>query len=799
MTHSSPSTLPACGAVDSRQAELLSGVAEAARRLLSITDIDTAVMGALEAIATAARADRIFIYQNHIDPQTQSAFTTCPYAWAIPGIGRYREIPAQFPRRNGNLNGFSDWVAELKAGRPVQKLTREISAVAVVKSAREQVLSILTLPIFMQGHYWGTLGLDDCTTERIWSAEEIAGLETATACLGSALERSKTLASLVATPKLKTYNQQLRQRDSLLNSVNAAAQCLLANDDLSVALPSMLQILGEGTEQCRAYILKNSQDEKTGELIFNLILEWDAPGILTKREAGGRFPVPVSAFPTRLSEPLRAGQATQFLARELDGITHREAGKALSLVGVPITVNSQWWGVLGLDDCIFERVWSPAEIAVLETAASCIGSAIERDRTRQARELAEREAIMARERAARASELEAANQILSVRERWLEATASAANQLLSATHVDTSVNAALKTIGESLDSDRIGVMRHVPEETGLGRFCLLYEWNSGHAIPQMADPQFNQMPASDFEDWSKQLMAGSWVGGLIAKQEEPFRSNMQKLNTLSAYAVPIFVEATFWGLMFMDYCQDPRRLTPAELSVFRTAATCVGSAIHQELMRSDREQAERSALLGQERNRLAREIHDTLAQSFTGISLQLEAAKGVLNHKPDEAELYINHAGDLARRGLSEARRSVRALRSQALENETLPNALQTAVKEMTQGSSMQAEFLLTGSAYALSEDLRTNLLRISQEAITNALRHAEAKNLRLTLQFSPEQVRLYIIDDGKGCQISAITEVEGFGLLGMRERALRFGGQFYFTSTPGKGTVIDIMIPHTQ
>ncbi|MEM9980285.1 MAG: sensor histidine kinase, partial [Cyanobacteria bacterium P01_D01_bin.2] len=203
-----------------------------------------------------------------------------------------------------------------------------------------------------------------------------------------------------------------------------------------------------------------------------------------------------------------------------------------------------------------------------------------------------------------------------------------------------------------------------------------------------------------------------------------------------------------------------------------------------------------STALTNERNRLAREIHDTLAQAFTGVSLQLEAAKGVLNRNPDEAQTYMTRAGKLARRGLSEARRSVRALRSQALETDTLPRALQIALQEMTQNSPMQGEFNLIGTPLPLSEDLQTNLLRIGQEAITNALRHAQAQQLILTLQFTPEQVRIYITDNGKGCQINAITEVEGFGLLGMRERTLRFGGQFSFKSALGKGTIIDIMIP---
>ena len=645
------------------------------------------------------------------------------------------------------------------------------------------------------------------------SSDQMAELMQANALL------KETLSNLQATLQAER-DHAYQQQTLLLGSVNAAARCLVTHSEVSAALPTVLKILGEGTQQGRAYILKNFVDPHTGEMAFDLEVEWDAPNIPTKRETGGRFPVPISLFPERLTTPLKAGKSTQFLARDLDGLSERPAGQALSLMGVPINVNGEWWGLLGLDDCEFERVWSEAEIAVLETAAASIGGALERERTRQEREAAakaqqaaEQDALLSRERAARAAELEAANQVLSTRERWLEATAAAAHELLSTANVTVSVNAALSTIGENLDCDRLGIMRYTPERAGNpSGFHFLYQWNSAYDLAQVAaqttadistSKSTGHLPTSEISDWAQRLMAGQWAGGIIEEQTEPFKRKMQRSGTLSAYAVPIFIKTEFWGLMFMDYCRELRLLTPPELAVFSTAATCVGSAIHQGQMSRDRQQAENDALLSQERNRLAREIHDTLAQTFTGVSLQLEAAKGILEQQPEAAKLYITHAGNLARRGLSEARRSVQALRAQALENNTLPAVLQEAIQELTQSGSLQGDFRLIGSPYPLSADLQTNLLRISQEAITNALRHAEAKHLTITLQFLPEQLLLSIKDDGQGCGLvlnqeaeTLLDEVEGFGLIGMRERALYFGGQFSFVSLVGQGTLIEITIP---
>ncbi len=677
-------------------------------------------------------------------------------------------------------------------------------------------------------------------------------------------------------------NQQLQARDSLLNCVNAAVQCLVANDDLDVALPAMLKILGEGTQQCRAYVLRLSRDEKTDEEWFHLDHEWDAPTIPAKCETGGQFPVPVNAFPERLTTPLREGRATQFLARELDGICSEDRllGQARSLVGVPIWVAGDWWGLLGLDDCWEERAWREAEIVVLATAATALGNALERDRTRAAREAAERVARIEREQAQRANELEVANGILSTRDRWLETTAIAAKQLLSSEDVGTGVAAALTTLGKNLACDRLGIMMYRPSHfssasflasafassspsasarssepqpnfqpdlqsnfqgnssQGQDAFQLLYEWSLDDLPRQMDAEELCIMPASDFPDWTEQLKAGEAVGGLVGELAEPFRSKLTELGTLHAYAVPIFLGQDFWGLMFMDYCREARQLTPPELAVFQTAASCVGSAIYQDKVRQEQaiqEQAKQEAALAkalmEERNRLAREIHDTLAQTFTGISLQLEAVRALSTSQPtsqptsqstsqstsrpsaqppeepphgvpdppdrlDQAQGYILRARDLARRGLFEARHSVQALRSDALETELLPNALRKALAQTQRDTGLTTQFYLEGDDVSLSDDIQLNLLRIAQEAITNTLRYAEATQLELTLSFQIDQISLRIVDNGVGFNPHELSENRGFGLIGIHERVARLGGEFQLTSHMNQGTRLEVILP---
>ena len=579
-----------------QQEALLGGVAEATRRLLAIADFDASVNGALEAIALGTGMDRIFVYQHQVDAKTQREFADCPYEWTRAGIIRSCDIPGQFPIFYDEIEGYSAWVAELKAGRAVQKLAREMSELGQVKQEQEQALSVLTVPILINGRYWGNLGFDDCTTERVWSDAEIAVLETAAASFAGALERRENLS-------------ELERRDALLASVNAASQVLVASDDLAMAIPEALRILGEGAQQDRVYVFENVFPEGPDEVFWEMPFEWNAPEIPASLEYGMNLPVPMSAFPPQINEPLIKGKAFRCLVRDLDGVALNlnTNAQALSLVGVPLRIDGQWWGLLGFDDCTTERVWLDAEVAVLETAAACIGSAIERDRTRK-----EREAI-ARDRTA---ELEAHNQELAARDRILEATAAAANTMLMGEDFDSAVTAALEIIGVGLEVDRVGLMKHFDAtENELGYHQQMFEWDAVGISRQIEHPELIRVRDSGIEFVVEQLVRGEIFGGVVADLPEPFRSGQQEVGALSVYAVPILMNGGYWGIVALDDCHRQTQRSEAELEALRTLANCIGSAIEREQLRqaelqaqADREAAERTALIERERAARATEL-----------------------------------------------------------------------------------------------------------------------------------------------------------------------------------------------
>jgi two-component system, NarL family, sensor kinase len=203
----------------------------------------------------------------------------------------------------------------------------------------------------------------------------------------------------------------------------------------------------------------------------------------------------------------------------------------------------------------------------------------------------------------------------------------------------------------------------------------------------------------------------------------------------------------------------------------------------------------RNAAVTEERNRMAREIHDTLAQSFTGILIQLQAAEQVLNASQSEPMMHLDSAIRLARAGLSEARRSVFALRPQLLQGRDIVHALSLLVESLSGESRMKLALAVSGSPPAMTPDMESNLLRIAQEAIMNAIKHSGGAGIQVRLHVEPEVLKLIVEDDGSGFDPHVPSLNRGFGLISMQERADRIGGELTILTEPGSGTKVHLLI----
>lgn len=197
-----------------------------------------------------------------------------------------------------------------------------------------------------------------------------------------------------------------------------------------------------------------------------------------------------------------------------------------------------------------------------------------------------------------------------------------------------------------------------------------------------------------------------------------------------------------------------------------------------------------------ERNRIAREIHDNLAQDILGISVQLELVARLMPAAAEIAKGHLDRARMLVRNSMTEARRYVWDLRSQELQKKDLPAALRDTTRRLTAESNVETVVEVAGPMRALPVEVETNLLRIGQEAVNNAVKHAGANRIEVGLNFDTRKVQLSVRDDGRGFDPSEQIADGHFGLLGMRERAEQIGGVLSIDSAPERGTQIAVEVP---
>jgi signal transduction histidine kinase len=226
------------------------------------------------------------------------------------------------------------------------------------------------------------------------------------------------------------------------------------------------------------------------------------------------------------------------------------------------------------------------------------------------------------------------------------------------------------------------------------------------------------------------------------------------------------------------------------------------------------EEAQQAGVSG-ERQRLAHEIHDTLAQGFTSIVMNLEAAEGMLPSGLSSVQQYLDQARSIARESLAEARRLMWALRPESLERSSLAEALSRLAESFSEesGGTATASATVTGTPQPLTPEIEVTLLRVAQEALSNCRKHAQASQVAITLSYMNNLVALNVQDDGVGFDANQLggggrgtkkkeeepagaQSTGGFGLVGMRERVEQLRGTLLVESAPAEGTTLMVAIP---
>lgn len=262
-------------------------------------------------------------------------------------------------------------------------------------------------------------------------------------------------------------------------------------------------------------------------------------------------------------------------------------------------------------------------------------------------------------------------------------------------------------------------------------------------------------------------------------------------------SVPIFAGHMPLGVLNVA-SEDWRELKEEELQLLHIISDQIGLAVQRARLSAEHTLAAARLATFEERNRLAREIHDTLAQGLAAITLQLETADALAESRPTRAHEAIQRALDLARSNLEEARRSVMDLRAAPLQEHSLSEALLLLLDEQQHAQhpdSTEYSYHASPNVPALPARIEAGLYRIAQEALTNASTHAHAQHIEITLTVEEQRIHLTIQDDGYGFDPDQVAQGH-FGLSSMSERTRLLGGNICIQSTPGTGTCIDVSVP---
>lgn len=592
---------------------------------------------------------------------------------------------------------------------------------------------------------------------------------------------SRELTTPAHTPaaELMVINDSLRRREALLAASAKVSRLLLEAPEPLRVMREALRLLGEAAEVDRT-TLALAEVGSQGERWLVIKSEWRADG-LSELECDSSAATHGERRSDCFCPQLMAGR-TVFLRRDEsdDAPGASIAGdRAKSSVIVPIIVDGEYEGAIGFDDCHQPREFGAAVTSALEIAAGIIGAALHRERlvNTMRRE---------REQAAEARAAELANTNAAIRANLEQLSAQPdwkkflEHVLLQATR---QLDASSGTIVVSnLDETEWHVAAHVKdgriEEPPFPAVIRADEVPVGRMLAGKRGPLYVTDEGFDNIEWPgvAEFHRGAGHRGI--------------------YALPmVFGERTvgFIGIAFRHRDPLPSDRLELVIAMAQQATLAIG-------LKRLGISAKNAAVLA-ERNRISQEIHDGLAQAFTGILMQLGAAEehmGCARRTP--LPEILGRIRALARDGLAEARRSVLALKPERGRVGGLELALRQLAEHSTIAGRVTCTFDGGISSTGPAPEHQHELLRIAQEAVINAVRHAHPRHIRIVLIEESEHWILMVIDDGQGMEnLPDLYAQQGFGLANMRERAQAIGGHCDIQTRVGLGTQVIVRLPRPE
>jgi PAS domain S-box-containing protein len=730
----------------------LEATALAANALVAYPNLEAALDEALRLIGETVRCDRVAILQ-HIHDESGTGFARGIHEWNSQHA--FRQILTEYIDFPWSAMGLEDWLILGQAGELCGGVLDELPEPFRSIQAELDVQATYNVPIFVASEFWGVLGIDYCREPKRLIAAEVGIFKTIASCIGSAIERQHTQEAI-----LQAEQERSQQLECLNTELQQAIDRLSESEE---RYRTLFEISSEGIyrfEYEPPISINSSVDEQV-----NLIYQ------------RSRYPETNATFTAMYG--LNSSKDNSNL--RLADLHVEESEQNRTFMQALVENRHQ---IRNYESEEHDRHGNPRYFlnnisTIIKDGCAIGGWASQLDITEL--RLAQQALLEAEQQ--RVAELAKANEALK---RSLDCLASEPS-------LDKFLGQVLSTIAAQFDSPMAEYWYHQESLAFLGMMSLSEQIYDREAISQRYPTHpgvegFLVPPAmihgEDLNHRKQPFIVEDWL-------TTPFTKEVKWMPENGLYKhvnVPMVLGDRCIGALVVHMSRE-HQITTQQIELAQALAHQATLAVQLMQLAAEAQQA----AIYEERNRLASEIHDTLAQAFTGISLQIEAAKPLIEQDPQTVRCILDHLSHLSQIGLTEARRSVWALYPPAEKYADLAQMLYESVEQMTRNTSTQIEVNLQGTPCPLTPLIGMNLLRIGQEALTNALKHAQAQIITLELTYDRDRVSLLIRDDGRGFIPPTTPNYlnSGFGLMGMYERCDRIGAQLSLSSQLGQGTQI--------
>ena len=801
-----------------RRDAVLEAMRFAAERFLSnAAGWERGIEEVLERLGEAAEVSRVYIFENHVG-EDGMLFATQRYEWAAPGVSAQIDNPRlkALPYRAA---GFARWEEVLGRGELVYGHTRDFPESEQPELRAEDILSIVIVPIFVEGQWWGFVGFDECWAEREWFAAEMDALKAAASTLGAALQRqvmekelragearyravieqatdgiflldAQTRRVLESNPSyqkmlgytaaelhgMEVYDFVAHPRENVDSTIRRTLEQRrrlvgerryrrkdgsLLDVEVGVSVISLegrdviCTIVRDVTER-----KKNEEKLRQSERLYRTVIEQATENICLVDVETRRIVESNPAFQTTLGyteEELQHMTLYDIVVHDRESVDQnirRTVEEGSSFVG--------------------QRKYRRKDGSLIEVEAS--GSTI----LRNGRETLCIVAHDVTERA-RAQEL-------------LEERVAALSRISAGLTLDQPVESTLNVLAKSVVKASTAVactLVLIEKETTALHPVGSYGLPEGYVVAlQEAYRAGIESPTLDaFYARQPTLVRDVRRFILADPRRTPIHQFVQEAVWDTVYIVPLVSRDRALGAINLCYLPDQE---PGEDEKVFLRAVADQTAVAVENARLFAEARGKAAL--EERQRLARELHDSVSQALYGIALGAKTARKLLDQNPERVADPLEYVLSLAEAGLAEMRALIFELRPESLETEGLVAALEKQAAALRARHEIRVQTVLCEEPEA-SPETKEAVYRIAQEALHNTVKHTRASNAEIRVEHGPDRLTLEVCDDGVGFDTSG--DFPGhLGLRSMRERAWRLGGTLEVEAAPAEGTRIRARIP---